>query len=331
MKDLPLFKPRSSDQAANKQKFNRKATVFAICLCIASFFWVITTLSMPFPSLLKFPVKYVNLPKDKLISNNLPDSLELDIKASGFEILRCRMKQHLDPIVIDASSYRPHKNSGYYFITTNTKLDNISRQIGNGLKILSIIPDTIFLNFSRKASKIVPVKANVELSFRKEYQQSDSIVIFPKEIRISGSPALLDKVKELHTQDVVLKDLDKSVTLRKAVLINSEFKQLELASDSVSIKVPVAKFTEGEVSVALEMLHVPPGTSLKVFPDKIKITYLVSFDSFEKVKPEMFRAVIDYAKLEEGSTKIKVDMVRVPTFIRSVMLNPDRVEYIVRK
>jgi YbbR domain-containing protein len=286
---------------------------------------------MSYQRTLKFPVKYINLPKDKFVSNNLPDSLELELKASGFDIIHLRLQQHLEPIEIDASSYKPHKGSDYYYITTNTKLDHITRQMHNGMKIMSVFPDTIFLNFSKKISKTVPVRIRVDLNFKQGFQQNDSIVIFPKEIRISGSPLLVEKVKELRAEDLSLKELDRPITIRRALVISSDLKQLEFSSDSVSLKIPVAKFTEGMVEISVETLHVPSGTSLKVFPDKVKITYLVSFDSFEKIKADMFRAVVDYAKLEEGSNKIRVDLQRSPTIIRSVVINPDRVEYIIRK
>jgi YbbR domain-containing protein len=331
VKDQPIIKPRSSDLPINKQKFNRKATVFAVCLVIAGFFWVITTLSMEFSSTIKFPVNYINMPKDKLISNNLPDSIELEVKGSGFDIVRFRIKQHLEPVLLDASSYKPHKGSDYFYFTTNSKLDNISRQMGTDLHVLGIIPDTIFLNFSKKISKLVPVRAEINLSFEKGFQQADSILILPREIRISGSQTLVEKVKELHTQNIAVAGLNKTVTLRRALVVGAELKQLELSVDSVSIHVPVTKFTEGMQEIQVEALNVPLGTTLKVFPDRIKVTYLVAFDAFEKIKPEMFSAVVDYSKLEPGSSKIKVELKRFPPRVRSININPERVEYILRK
>ncbi len=331
MRDQPIIKPRGSDHPVNKQKFNRKAVVFAVCLIIAAFFWVITTLSMQFTTFMKFPVNYINLPKDKLISNTLPDSLELEVKGSGYDIVRSKLKQHLDPVLIDAGGYKPRKGSDYFFITTNSKLENIARQMGSDLRILAIIPDTIFLNFSRKISKIIPVHADLNLNFQKGYQQSDSMVIFPREIRISGSQTLVEKVKELRTQNIPASGLNKTVTLRRALLLSPELKQLEFSVDSVSIRVPVSEFTEGMREIPVESLNVPTGAALKLFPDKVKVTYLVAFDAFEKIKPEMFRVVADYAKLEAGSSKIKIDLVRSPANIRSVSINPERVEFILRK
>ncbi|MFI5149625.1 MAG: hypothetical protein ACHQRM_07810 [Bacteroidia bacterium] len=315
----------------NKQKFNRKASVFAVCLVIAGFFWAITTLSMEFTSVVRFPVKYINLPKDKIVSNNLPDSIELEVKASGFELARYRIRQHLDPLMLDATGYKPHKGSDYYYLTTNSRLDYFNRQLGKEMKVLAVVPDTIFLNFSRKMSKLVPVISHVNVSFRKNFQQADSILIVPREVRISGSPVLLEKVKELHTQDITLTGLEKSCTVRKAILVSADLKQMELSTDSVSIHIPVSKYTEGQTEVSVVIKNVPAGVSLRVFPDKIKITYLVSFDSFDKIKPEMFEVAVDYKKLEEGSSKIHLDLLRAPAQVRSVSLNPDRVEYIVRK
>jgi YbbR domain-containing protein len=331
LRDQPIIKPRNKDAPKGSQKLNRKATVFAVCLIIAGFFWVITTLSMVFTTTIKFPVQYINLPKDKLISNNLPDSVEMEIKATGFDIVRCRWKRHLDAVLVDASAYKPHKGSDYFFITTNSKIENIARQIGNDLHVLSVIPDTIFLNFSKKVSRLVPVRAEVKLNFQKEFQQCDSVLIYPKEIKISGSPALVEKVKELRVMDINTSGLNKTVTLRRAIVLSPEFKQLELSVDSVSIHIPVTKFTEGVQEITVEPIHVPAGASLKVFPDKIRITYLVPFDAFDKIKPDMFRAVTDFDKLETGSSKIKVELVKMPGGIRSVAINPDRVEYILRK
>jgi hypothetical protein len=325
-----IIPPRGNPEI-NKQKFNRKASVFAVCLIIAAFFWSITTLSMEITSMVRFPVKYVNLPKDKIVSNNLPDSLEMEVRASGFEIVRYRLQQHLDPVILDASAYKPHKGSDYFYLTTTARMENINRQLGKEMKVLNIVPDTIFLNFSKKISKMVPVIARVKATFQKNFQQNDSILIVPGEVRVSGSPVLLEKVKELHTQDIQVSGLDKSYTVRKAILVGADLKQLELSTDSVSIHIPVSKYTEGQVEVPLEILHVPAGMSLKVFPDKIKITYLVAFDSFEKIKADMFQACVDYQKLEAGSSKIHVDLVRFPSNVRSVSLSPDRVEYIVRK
>lgn len=331
MKDEPIIKSRNTDAPKSTQKLNRKATVFAVCLVIAGFFWVITTLSMEFTSSIKFPVQYINLPKDKLISNNLPDSIELEVKATGYDIVQCRWRRHLEPVLLDASAYKPHKGSDYFYITTNSRIENITRQVGSQFHLLGVIPDTIFLNFSKKISKLVPVRTNVRLAYENGFQQSDSVLVFPKEIKISGSASLVDKITELHTQEVNVNQLNKTVTLRRAVVISPELKQLELSADSVSIHIPVTKFTEGMQEIPLELVHVPIGASLHVFPDKIKVTFLVAFDAFEKVKPEMFRAVVDYDKLETGSSKMKVELVKAPAFVRSVSSNPDRVEFILRK
>jgi hypothetical protein len=142
---------------------------------------------------------------------------------------------------------------------------------------------------------------------------------------------LIEKVKELRAMNVNVSGLNKTVTLRRAIILGPDFKQLELSVDSVSIHIPVAKFTEGMQEIAIEPIHVPAGASLKVFPDKIRITYLVAFDVFDKIKPDMFRAVADFDKLEAGSSKMKVELVKMPPGVRSVALNPDRVEYILRK
>jgi hypothetical protein len=61
------------------------------------------------------------------------------------------------------------------------------------------------------------------------------------------------------------------------------------------------------------------------------VKYNVAFDNYEKINSSMFRAIVDYKKIEPGSNKLKVQLVKYPQEIKAVKINPEKVEYIIKK
>jgi len=75
----------------------------------------------------------------------------------------------------------------------------------------------------------------------------------------------------------------------------------------------------------------PAGYGLKTFPDKVSVKYNVAFNDYGKINALQFRAVVDYEKIEPGNNNLKVHLVKYPLEVRSIKLNPEKVEYIIRK
>ena len=64
------------------------------------------SLSKEYTISVKFPVIYTNLPADKLIVNQLPEIIDIEIGASGFNLLIYKMKQHKETIILDINDAR---------------------------------------------------------------------------------------------------------------------------------------------------------------------------------------------------------------------------------
>jgi hypothetical protein len=61
------------------------------------------------------------------------------------------------------------------------------------------------------------------------------------------------------------------------------------------------------------------------------VKYNVAFDSYDKISADQFRAIIDYKKAEPNSNKLKIILEKHPQEIRAIKLNPEKVEYILKK
>jgi hypothetical protein len=95
---------------------------------------------------------------------------------------------------------------------------------------------------------------------------------------------------------------------------------------------PVEKFTEEIEEIEVHPINVQPGYSLKTFPDKVKVRFLVSLSNYNKVDASMFDAVVEADETDmKKRSKLEVRLISSPTFIRITRLEPEKVDYILRK
>ena len=315
----------------NSIRLNRRVITFLFCVAISVFFWLLMTLSRQYTITVNFPVNYINLPFDKVVSNRLPESIDIQIESSGFNLLWYKIKHQREVISIDLKDVVPLAVKNHYYLLSNSRIDKITAQFSNEIKIVRVIPDTVFLNFNKKTSKRVPVKPSVTINFQNQFQQKDSIILTPAFVDISGAADIVDKINSVETMPVTLKNVTTSVSVELSLKKTPLMKYVDLSQPTVMATLNVTRYTEANIELPIEVENLPLGLGLKTFPDKVSVKYNVAFTNYEKINSSQFRAVVDYKKIETGNNKLKVLLVTSPSEIKAVKLNPEKVEFIIKK
>ena len=126
--------------------------VILICLFFSSLCWVLIALSKDYVAHITFKLKYEDVPVDYQITNDLPETMKLTLKTSGFRILSARLSKTYNPVVIDVSTKLPANSH----IPDNVALPakalagDFTPLLGDEFTILSYSPDTIFFAFSKQ-------------------------------------------------------------------------------------------------------------------------------------------------------------------------------------
>jgi hypothetical protein len=278
-----------------------------------------------------FSVKYINIPTDKVIANKLPEKVEIEVKSSGFNIMLFKLTSHKESLLIDINNARPLGVPNHYYLLNNLRLDVMSEQLRDKMEILRVSPDSIFLNYNRKVTKRVPVKSNLKINFKEQYHLKDSVRIKPSFVNVSGAEDVVSKINYVMTDKKEKYNVSKSMVVKLDIMLTPELKFAELSPSSVEISLQVVKYTEGTVEIPLEIINPISGVNLKTFPSKVTVKYNVTIDDFEKVNPSQFTAVVDWKDIQKESNKLKVQLIKFPSIVNSVKINPDKVEYIIRK
>ena len=315
----------------SKLQFNKRFTVVIVCFSISALFWFLIAMTHDYSSRISIPVTYENIPGKKVVINDLPKNISVIIKANGFKILSYSLKKNIEPITIDVASKMKSASisSGVLSIATKTFVADFNDQLGKEVSITGFEPDSIVFNFRDRETKLVPIIIDLKATFERQYDTTAAPVSQPSFVEVSGPPSLLKKLNSVKTELVEIGPLKNNYKSKVNLVTNH---LLTYNINKVEIIVPVEKFTEGTVVITVNPINVTKGYSLKTFPEKVSIRYITSLSNYNKVSSAMFDAVVDAAGLEKvHPEKISVQLITSPDFVRSATLEPERVDYILRK
>jgi hypothetical protein len=136
---------------------NRDVAVFAFFLLLSFGLWYINSLGKEMEADIKYVVKYINIPKDRIIDSETPSRLNFSLKGPGYTVLTLKVSGNKPPVIIDLSKvgYKriPESVNPDYFIITSGLVKSLTVQLRSGCEIIGIKPDTLFFTLNKKTSK----------------------------------------------------------------------------------------------------------------------------------------------------------------------------------
>jgi hypothetical protein len=130
---------------------NKNVVIFAFFIFVAFIFWYLNSLGKQINSDFRYPVVYINPPKGRSVSNDLPSKLSLELKGQGYSLLKHKITGKREPLVVDFSKVTfkriPDSKPAQYYILSSGLIPAFKKQLGNGFEVTAAKPDTIFLTF----------------------------------------------------------------------------------------------------------------------------------------------------------------------------------------
>jgi hypothetical protein len=311
---------------------DRRIIVFLFFVFISALFWFLNQLEANYETDIKYPVRFDNFPKNKVIAGNLPEYFTLRVKARGFKILEYKISNTFLPYVVDVSKltlrfHSSEKTSKFYTLTKFFE-DNIESQIGSDFQVLKILPDTLFLEFTNMVTKKVPVVSDIKAEAESQYMIKGKIILDPDSILISGAKPIIDTIFNVHTQSLKLGKLTDDYTDDVDL---EQIKNIELSQNKSNVLIKVEKFTEGSQRVDMKTINVPDSIVLRLFPSEITVNYHVGLTDYEKVIPQLFDFVVDFNDVKSETNKLNIKLLNYPDYLQSVRYTPTIVEYIIER
>ena len=177
----------------------------------------------------------------------------------------------------------------------------------------------------QKASEVVTEE--LKKIFSKHVQVRDDILVVGLGNAYvtpdSLGPKVIKDIDVIYTDKVSLKNVNSSIDIEVPIhfenLLNSDTK-------TANIKIEVEKYTEAVVNVPVKNNS---KLNLRLFPDKVKVKYIVSLTDYSIINENHFNIIIDSADINSDNNLIPIYLIDYPNNTKITSIEPKQLEYII--
>lgn len=311
-------------------KFNkaerRKISLFFVCLIFAMGAWLFFALSNRYVYQARTVVRFVDFPQNKAFHLLQSDTVKLQIEGTGWQLLFSKLR--ISPQSVNINLRQLNKQS---FISLSDQLDYINRQFASSQKVVYVQPDTLYFDFSSRAIKKVPIKLTYKMQFLKQYGIADSIRLSPAYVTLTGPLKELALIDSWVTDTLKLTGVNKNINTR--IALKRPFQaNINIYPSTADVRIRIEEFTEKSVEIPITVLNNRDFSTIKVLPDKVKITLMTALNNYAKIDRNYFEATIDMDQWREKAyNQLPVKLTRFPEFCTLVRIEPQNVDFIIQK
>ena len=309
-----------------KKRFPSKNRLhfFLFFFFISFSFWISTKLSNSYTIEQIFNIEWINIPESIVISEN-NKKLNTSITASGVEIILYRLfNNNLKIDLIQAN---------FELDYLNLNLENqkflIQQQLYSNTLLNQITPSLVKIKFSRLSEKKIPIIPKTRINLRAGYLTDSNVISKPDCIIVRGPKILLDSIYYAETitynQEDVYKSISKKINL-------SPIEGVNFSKDFVDIELSVSRYSEKEFNIPIELINQPEGVKVKLFPPMTKVRATIPMSVIGNIRVSDFRLIADYNQILNGQTqKLELFIQKKPSGVKQIILEPNEVNYLIRK
>ncbi|MDR6940964.1 CdaR family protein [Mucilaginibacter pocheonensis] len=304
----------------------RRLSAFFTCLVLAVLAWIFTTLSNVYNYTVQEVLTYKNAPQKRAFHSLQPDTVKATVQGTGWQMLFSSMNRESKPITIDLSSL---ENRNFVVMSSQLKQINIKKEITQ--PIISIDPDTLYFDFSNRLVKKVPVHLMLGIKYRKQFAVSGNVIIKPAYVTVSGPTERLKQIKLWKTDSLNGTNVTETVNTRINLQPVKEG-NLNVYPKTVQVIIPVDEFTEKTLEVPVKLINNHNYDNIKVFPQKVKVTFTTSLSRYPDMTEDLFEATADLDLWRDhGYKSLPVKLTRFPPFCKIVKVSPPNIDFIIKK
>ena len=330
--NIETGKLKNKEEGAGKTKVKSRRPVFIylFCLLLATITWLLLALSKEYRYEIRLPYSLVNLPKGKVPVGKIPNTIRVEVEASGFALLSYTIRGTKAALPLDVQAYGSsvqHIDAGRLVLPLEAILHDRFFKDHSELRFLSVYPKELVISFSDSYSKRVPVLWKGSLHFAVDCDSVGSTRITPDSVTVYGSVALLKKLDHLDTKTVQFSDVKES--FKQTVEVSSG--DLTVEPSQVEVAQVVERFTGQSEVLQVHVLHQPEGLKVRLLPKHVNVSYSMPLYAKKSKSRPILKAEVDMLNMHAVSGKVKVLITDVTGQAKKMKSDPVYIDYILMR
>lgn len=293
-------------------------------ISIAALLWLVIKLSANYTVTEPLTIVLKDQPSDLVITNDT-QTIKVTLSTSGFKLLNYYFKpvsRRKVEISLDEVPLHKDDRSTYSFGSNYAK-ERIADFMSVSPNEISFDESRITLTMEKLKSKKVKVNPDIEISYENQYNRRGEIIISPDSITIYGPENVIDNINSIYTAKYTFKNVNSKIDTD--VTINLD-KGINCDTKAVNLKIDVDRYTEAIANVTIKN---PSKHKLRLFPDKVRIKYIVSLTDYNIISDKSFSIEIDTALISQRLNFLPIYLTDYPNNTRILSIEPKEVEYII--
>jgi hypothetical protein len=273
------------------QTRTQRLIAMGISLGIAVILWMLVNLNNTYTTELEVALRLAELPENEVLVSQWPNVATAEVTAEGWQLVSMATNRPVVNVVLDEAPSQLNIQA-----LVNTELSSFP-----GVSIQEISPVSLALEYEPKVTKKVPIRPVIQLSYEQQHGPFGPWSVQPESVLVTGGQSAVEALDSWSTVELSLEDVRRTVT--RAIPMASAQNGLELDVDAVQFEQPVKQFTEGELTLPIEILGAPLGKEYTLDPANVTVRFLVPVDQYQEVMQRRpVRAVLAYDALEADQT-----------------------------
>ena len=306
---------------------HRKVRVFFLFLFFSFLAWLISRLSLTYSHTVDFKLVYQHMPENMVLLAPPPEEIGVRIRASGFQMLGFQ----LNPKYFEIDLREARQGSRGYFVSPQSYRDQIDRQLGQGVGLLQIPADTIFMNFQELRSKTVPVRLDLSLDMAQNYMLDGQVRVEPEKVHLLGPQEEIDSIEAVFTESLSLTDVKEDFQYDLPLGDIGRYPHTEFSAETIRVAGTVFRFSETVVQVPVAVTGVPGDIEIQTFPEVVGVLCKGRVAGLKDLRPEDFELVADYRAPESETGRLMLTLKDYPDTVYETQLLEPSVEFIIRR
>jgi len=299
---------------------------FLFFLGFSTVVWIFVQFSKEYTEAVELPISYINVPKDKILSPENPSKLDLRVKENGLHIAFNRLFPKV--LYLDVSDSK--MENGKLIYNLEEQKSALLSQLNLAYDKAEFLKQTLNISYQQREVKKVPIRSNVELDFAVGYSALDDVEFQPDSVMVSGPKGILDTLSEVQTKVLRLENINNDIS-GTVNLDTAKLERLTFYQTKIDYTLRTDKFTEGKVQVSIDLVNVPEGMNVVIFPKEVTVIYQVSLKKFNSVKKEDFRVMADFKNAVNSDGYLLVQITEQPPQVNNVRLNEKKIQFVIKR
>lgn len=296
--------------------------MFLVFVAIATIFWFVVALNDNITETFRVRLNIQGVPDSVTFITLPPADIHVTVRDKGTNILRSGVIKN--PTV--DINFRDYAHDGVLRLSHTDLTSELKADLGGAATITSASLDSLRLYYTASPGKRVPVVVQSDVRAASGYVIASEPISLTKSVKVYSMHDETDTIKLVRTRRLVKNNLSQTEVYKVRVV---QIPGVRVIPDEVDVRVNVEPLVHREEYVDIDILNVPEGRGLLLFPNRVPVSFYVPMSRFNDTKVPI-EVTVDYEETRKtDSSKLPLHLRRHGPGLINVELKADSVEYTV--